>query len=188
MIGAVLRRLVVPRRLSPSDARMVFRVLVDARTTDEDRCAVLVALSARPDNGWEWATLAGEMRRRALPFHPRGVERAMDLCGSGGAPRPSFNVSTVSAFVVAASGQPVIKHGNRSSRGPCGSSNLLLALGLPIDRSTEYPRRTFAKFGIYCRSDRAGLGEKGGGADRRQRPAIHRTIQRSAPACDERRG
>jgi anthranilate phosphoribosyltransferase len=148
VIGAVLRRLVVPRRLSPSDARMVFRVLVDARTTDEDRCAVLVALSARPDNGWEWATLAGEMRRRALPFHPRGVERAMDLCGSGGAPRPSFNVSTVSAFVVAASGQPVIKHGNRSSRGPCGSSDLLLALGLPIDRSTEYPRRTFAKFGI----------------------------------------
>jgi anthranilate phosphoribosyltransferase len=148
VIVAELARLLDPRRLSRSDARSVFGVLVDSATSDAERCAVLVALSARRDDGREWATLAAEMRRRALPFRPPGVDRAMDLCGSGGARRPSFNVSTLSAFVVAAGGQPVVKHGNRSARGPCGSSDLLRALGLPVERSTQFPKRTFAKFGI----------------------------------------
>jgi anthranilate phosphoribosyltransferase len=148
VIVPVFGRLLIPRRLSMQDARRVFDVLVAPPTTDAERAALLMALSARPDDGMEWATLAGEMRRRAVPFRPRGVERAMDLCGSGGAPRPSFNISTVSAFVVAAGGQPVIKHGNRSARGPCGSSDLLRALGVPVDASRAFPRITFERLGL----------------------------------------
>ncbi len=148
MIAPALRRLLDARPLSRNDARTVFDSLLGAGTTDAEGAALLVALSARPGHGAEWARLAGEMRRRARRFHPDGADRAVDLCGSGGAPRPSFNISTVSALVVASAGTPVIKHGNRSARGPGGSSDLLLALGLPVDTSIAFARATFARWGI----------------------------------------
>jgi anthranilate phosphoribosyltransferase len=146
--GPLLDRLRIPRRLSSTDARRVFDYLVKPSTSDENRGAVIMALSDRPDDGREWATLAAEMRARARLFRPPGVDQAVDLCGSGGAPRPSFNISTISALVVAASGLGVVKHGNRSARGPCGSSDLLIALGLPVDRSVRFPDLSFRKFGI----------------------------------------
>ena len=86
------------------------------------------------------------MRRRARPFAVPREDRPVDLCGSGGAPRPSYNVSTVSAFVVAASGVPVVKHGNRSARAPSGSSDLLEALGLPVTTRADFARAAYAKF------------------------------------------
>jgi anthranilate phosphoribosyltransferase len=56
----------------------------------------------------------------------------MDLCGTGGAAVRSFNVSTISSFVLAAAGVPIAKHGNRSSRGRCGSADLMEAMGANI--------------------------------------------------------
>ncbi len=68
-------------------------------------------------------------------------ERVMDLCGTGGASVRTFNVGTVSSFIVAASGSPVAKHGNRSANGKCGSADLLEALGadisIPPQRAAE---------------------------------------------------
>ncbi len=117
--------------------------MVDPRTTDTERAAVLVALASRRLDAAELAAFALEMRRRATPFPlPRG-DAALDLCGSGGAPRPTYNVSTVAAFVVAAAGVPVVKHGNRSARGHCGSSDLLEALGLPVTTSRGFGRATY---------------------------------------------
>ncbi|MCI4372505.1 MAG: anthranilate phosphoribosyltransferase [Thermoplasmata archaeon] len=148
MIGPTLGRLLDADRLSRDDAERTFDRLLDPESDDAERCALIVALTARPADPAEWARLAEEMRRRALPFRPPGAERAVDLCGSGGAPCPSFNVSTASALVVAAAGVPVIKHGNRSARGSSGSSDLLLALGLPVDATVAFPRASFRKFGI----------------------------------------
>jgi anthranilate phosphoribosyltransferase len=148
VIGPTLGRLLEPRLLTPRDAVQVFDLLLADDSNDAERCALIVALTARPANGRDWATLAAEMRRRARPFRPAGADRAVDLCGSGGAPRTSYNVSTVSALVVAASGTPVIKHGNRSSRGLGGSSDLLLALGLPVTTSIAYPRASFRRWHI----------------------------------------
>ncbi|MCG7844439.1 MAG: anthranilate phosphoribosyltransferase [Methanomassiliicoccales archaeon] len=56
----------------------------------------------------------------------------MDLCGTGGAPVRSFNVSSISSFVLAAAGVPVAKHGNRSSRGSCGSADLMEVMGANV--------------------------------------------------------
>ncbi|MCG7840328.1 MAG: anthranilate phosphoribosyltransferase [Methanomassiliicoccales archaeon] len=61
----------------------------------------------------------------------------MDVCGTGGAAVRSFNVSTISAFVLAAAGVPVAKHGNRSSQGQCGSADLLEAMGADISPGPE---------------------------------------------------
>jgi anthranilate phosphoribosyltransferase len=147
MIGEVLGRLLDRRALRPAEVRSVFNALTARATDESDRAALLVALTARGDRPDELIALAREMRRRARPFPVPVGDGAVDLCGSGGARTPSFNVSTVSAFVVRAAGVRVVKHGNRSRR-VCGSSDLLEALGLPVVRSRAYARATYRKQGI----------------------------------------
>jgi anthranilate phosphoribosyltransferase len=146
MIGPTLTRLLEPSRLTPTEVGATFDTLLSAAATDAERAAVLVALAARPVPPVELATFAREMRRRARPFPLASGDRPVDLCGSGGAPRPSYNVSTVSAFVVAAAGLSVVKHGNRSARGLCGSSDLLEALGLPVTTRPDFARASYRRF------------------------------------------
>jgi anthranilate phosphoribosyltransferase len=145
VIAPVLERLLDPRPLAPATMRSVFDALTDPAGTDAEKASVLVALAARPDRPEELELAARELRRRATPFRVPASDRPVDLCGSGGAPVPSFNVSTVSALVVAAAGAPVVKHGNRSARGVCGSSDLLEALGLPVTRGTAFAERSYAE-------------------------------------------
>ncbi len=148
MKPSVLLRLLDPARLGPRDARWIFDVLLAPSTSEAERGAILVALTARPESAEELAALAVELRRRAVPFPVARREGAVDLCGTGGAGVRSFNVSTVSALVVAAAGVPVVKHGNRSARGPCGSSDLLVALGLPVTTSVAFARESYRKYRI----------------------------------------
>ena len=143
MTDPVLARLLRTGRLTAREIRATFGRLVDPRTADVERAAILIALAGRSLSVPELAAFAGEMRRRATPFPLPSGDAPVDLCGSGGAPRPSYNVSTVSAVVVAAAGAPVVKHGNRSARGVCGSSDLLEALGLPVTRSRGFGRATY---------------------------------------------
>ncbi len=147
MIAEPLARLLDERPLAAPDVRQVFGLLVDPRAEDADRAALLVALSARPRSRAELIAFAREMRRLARPFDVPRRDRAVDLCGSGGAPNPSFNVSTVAALVVRAAGGRVVKHGNRSRR-ICGSSDLLEALGLPVTGSAAFARATYGRLGI----------------------------------------
>jgi len=146
VIAPLLDRLLEPSALSPRDARATFETLLSPRSNDAERVAILIALASRPTTANELARFALEMQRRAVPFRVPPDDRPIDLCGSGGARTPSFNVSTVSAFVVAAAGLPVVKHGNRSSRGLCGSSDLLEALGLPVIDSIAFGRASYRTF------------------------------------------
>ena len=140
-----LARVLEDRPLRPAEATSLFDALLDPAATDADRAALLVGVAARPRTPAELAAFAQEMRRRARKFPVPSADGAVDLCGSGGARRPSFNVSTVSAFVVAAAGTPVVKHGNRSASGRCGSSDLLEALGLPVTRSVGFARASYRR-------------------------------------------
>ncbi len=143
MIADLLGDLLGAAPLPDRQVRATFERLVDPATSDPERAAVLVALAARAPRIGELVAFARAMRRRAAPFPVPPGGGVTDLCGTGGAPRPTFNVSTVSAFVVAAAGAPVVKHGNRSARGPCGSSDLLEALGLPVTSSRALGPATY---------------------------------------------
>ena len=145
MIAPLLNRLLAPRPLSDRETRAVVATLLSKESTDIERAGVLVALASRSPTAAELTGFIREMQRRALPFPIPPGDRPIDLCGSGGARTGSFNVSTVSAFVVAASGIPVLKHGNRSARGPCGSRDLLEALGLPVTTSLGFARATYRR-------------------------------------------
>jgi anthranilate phosphoribosyltransferase len=72
----------------------------------------------------------------------------IDLCGTGGDGKDTFNISTLSSFVVAANGIPVAKHGNYGVSSSCGSSNVLEALGIRFTTDTDALERSIANYNI----------------------------------------
>ncbi|MHB1435143.1 MAG: anthranilate phosphoribosyltransferase [Thermoplasmata archaeon] len=147
MTGASARRPGrVGTRPGPQRARELFERLIAPGTPDDERLTLLRRTQRyrlTPALLHQWAEM---LRREMLPFPVAAGDRTLDLCGSGGAPLPSFNVSTVSALVVASEGVPVIKHGNRSSRGLTGSTDLLEAWGLPVARSRAFGPETYRRY------------------------------------------
>lgn len=148
----LLEALLAGRDLSDDEVDRLVSELVDPSFPDVERAALLIALRAKGETHEEIAAFARALRARSTPFPGPREAGAVDLCGSGGAPKPSFNVGTVGAFVVRAAGVPVAKHGNRSARGAergwAGSSDLLEALGLPFLTSREFAAACFRETGI----------------------------------------
>ncbi len=152
MTSKILDRLFARRDLTPGQVRALVGRLVDPTTDDLERAAFLVAIRTKGETPAEVQAFARELRRRSNAFPGPRADGAVDLCGSGGARMPSFNVGTVSAFVVRAAGVPVAKHGNRSARGSvrgyAGSSDLLEALGLPVATSSDFARESYRRYGL----------------------------------------
>ncbi|MEM0129580.1 MAG: anthranilate phosphoribosyltransferase [Thermoplasmata archaeon] len=149
----LLARLLAGRPLVGATAEEWVARLTDPALSDAERAALLVARPPARLSAAELAAIARALRRRSAPFPVLPRQRPVDLCGTGGAPRPAFNVGTVSALVVRAAGAPVLKHGNRSARGArggwAGSSDLVEALGLArfLD-DPAFARRAFRAEGI----------------------------------------
>lgn len=92
----------------------------------------LVALRAKGETPGEIAAAAGVMRDKVVPVRVEGP--VLDIVGTGGDAKRTFNVSTVSSFVAAAAGARVAKHGNRAMSGSSGSSDFLAACGADPSR------------------------------------------------------
>src|SRR4051812_32878260 len=119
------------RHMSADHAAAVLREVMDGRASEVETAAFLVALRTKGETVDEVEGLARTMRELAVPVE---VDRAplVDTAGTGGG-NPTFNVSTTAAFVAAAAGCAVAKHGNRSATGRSGSADVLEALGARID-------------------------------------------------------
>src|SRR6185369_13789188 len=98
--------------------------------------ALLVALRMKGETVEEVTGFALGMRSRVVPVRPQRAP-LLDTCGTGGSRFRVFNVSTCAAFVAAAAGIPVAKHGNRAMSGVCGSADVLEALGVRVGVSPE---------------------------------------------------
>ncbi len=98
----------------------------------------------------ELTGFARAMRRFAQPFDTGLApgDPLLDTCGTGGDGPSTFNISTITAFVVAAAGVRVAKHGNRSISSKCGSADVLEALGVRIDLSPAEAARAIREVGI----------------------------------------
>ena len=131
-IGETLERLYLGEDLAETEAETLFTALVEGRLDDPTIAAMLVALRIK---GETKAELIGAAR--ALRAADRDFERPdylfADSCGTGGDGSGTINLSTAVAFVAAAAGLPVAKHGNRSVTSRCGSADVLEQLGVKLD-------------------------------------------------------
>lgn len=98
---------------------------------------LLVALRAKGVTGGELAAMAAVLRQACPMPAARPSFPLVDTCGTGGDGADSFNISTAVAFVAAACGAPVAKHGNRSASGRVGSADVLEALGVHLQAPAE---------------------------------------------------
>jgi anthranilate phosphoribosyltransferase len=117
--------------LSAEQAQDALREIMSDAVGEAQTAALLIALRTKGETVEELTGLARTMREMALPVK---VDRddLLDTAGTGGG-APTFNVSTVAAFVAAGAGCHVAKHGNRSATSLCGSADVLEALGARID-------------------------------------------------------
>ncbi|GHB94021.1 anthranilate phosphoribosyltransferase [Cerasicoccus arenae] len=120
--------------LSASDAHQAAHQLASPKVGAEAKAALLTAMNERGETSVELAAFAAAFRDLARdPGLGSMAERAIDIVGTGGDKSGSFNISTTSAFVVAAAGVTVLKHGNRSITSNCGSADLLAVLGVDLE-------------------------------------------------------
>lgn len=123
-----------------------FAAILDGAMADADVAAFLVALADRGETAAEIAAAAAALRARMVPVAaPAG---AIDVCGTGGDGAHSLNVSTAVAFVVAACGVPVAKHGNRAASSRSGAADVLAALGWQGDLPFERLERCLDEVGV----------------------------------------
>jgi len=122
--------------LTRAEAESVMEDLLSGRVETPAIIRLLTALNLRPVSVAELVGFASTMRRHAAPVFAPGEappENLVDTCGTGGDASGTFNISTAAAFVAAAAGARVAKHGNRSTSSRSGSADVLEALGIRID-------------------------------------------------------
>ena len=138
MIKEAVKKIVDKRDLTYDEAYSVMNEIMSGETTPIQNAAFLAALSTKSTKAEtidEISGCAAAMRAHALKVkHDMDV---MEIVGTGGDGAQSFNISTTSAFVAAAGGVKIAKHGNRAASSKCGTADCLEALGVNIDQSPE---------------------------------------------------
>jgi anthranilate phosphoribosyltransferase len=143
-----LPRLLSGEDLSAEDAEHLFERLVLGRLEPAETGGMLIALRMKGETAEEMIGAARGLFAAAKPFD-RPDYLFADCCGTGGDGSGLINVSTAVAFVAAAAGLPVAKHGNRSISSRCGSADVLEALGAKIELDPEHARRVLDETG-FC--------------------------------------
>lgn len=110
--------------------------------------ALLVALRIKGETIDEIAAAATVMRELSSKVSIKDTQHLIDTCGTGGDGIQTFNVSTVSAFVAAAAGAKVAKHGGRSVSSTCGSADVLEVLGVNVNQTPEQVADCVNKIGV----------------------------------------
>lgn len=132
--------------LDADQAEEIFGWILDGETGEEEIARFLVDMSARSETSEEIAGAARALRARLIPID--APEGTVDCCGTGGDGHHTLNVSTAVSLVVAASGVPVAKHGNRAASSKSGAADTLEALGLDMEAAGRTAEKTLNELGI----------------------------------------
>ena len=132
--------------LSHESAAEAFAAILDGTVSDDAVATFLTDLAIRGETSIEIAEAARALRHRMIPIN--GPANAIDVCGTGGDGHHTLNVSTAVSLVVAASGVPVAKHGNRAASSKAGAADTLEALGLDLRAAGAMAEATLNDIGI----------------------------------------
>ncbi len=146
VIEEAIAKVAARKSLSREEAAGAMEQIMAGEVTGAQFGALMMGLHLKGETVDEIAGFASVMRDRAVPVN--AGESLLDTCGTGGDRSESFNISTTSAFVVAAAGARVAKHGNRGMSSQCGSADVLEALGVNVGLGAEGVERTIRETGI----------------------------------------
>ncbi len=160
MIKESIAKIVKNENLSESEAGKVMSEIMSGEATDAQIASFITALRMKGETVDEITGCARVMREFATKIKIKAnvdvdaedinvdQETIIDTCGTGGDQTLTFNVSTASALVIAGAGLKVAKHGNRSVSSSCGSADVLEALGVNLDVTSQKVEECISKIGI----------------------------------------
>ncbi|MCG8372920.1 MAG: anthranilate phosphoribosyltransferase [Balneolales bacterium] len=143
----ILERLSFAEDLNPSEAIYALNEILSGNVSPEQVAGFLTALRVKGESVDELTAFVRVMRDKMVKVNA-DVNGAIDLVGTGGDKSGTFNISTISAFVVAGAGVPVIKHGNRSASSQCGSADVLEQLGAKIELNAKQVSKVYKEVGL----------------------------------------
>ena len=143
-----LKKVIKKVSFTEKEAEEIMREIMKGNVTNAQLGAFLTALSMKGETFEEIVGFARIMRDFANRIQPQVKGDLLDTCGTGGDLIKTFNISTISAIIVAGFGVPVAKHGNRAVTSKCGSADLLEGLGVNISLDPEGVKNCIEKAGI----------------------------------------
>ena len=147
-IQQAIKAVIAKKNLNEDQMHDVMNSIMTGQTTDAQIGAFLVGLSMKGETIEEITASAKVMRSLATPVEISSSDYLVDTCGTGGDGLGLFNISTASAFVVAAAGGKVAKHGNRSISSKSGSADVLECAGVNLDLSPNFISQCVEKIGV----------------------------------------
>jgi anthranilate phosphoribosyltransferase len=146
-LPSAIKTLLDGRSLSRKAAEDALADLLAGIFPPEQIGAFLFALRMKHETAEEISGFVDCMNKRGIKV-PLNLPDVMDVCGTGGDSRGTFNVSTTATFVLAAAGQPIAKHGNRSVSSKSGSFDVFEALGLGFDADPAKAAQSIEQYGV----------------------------------------
>jgi anthranilate phosphoribosyltransferase len=143
----VLNNLVQRQTLSKSEAEEIIYAIVNGKLSSEHITGLMVAMQARGITLDEIAGFRKALLNLAI-VPDIDATNAIDLCGTGGDGKNTFNISTTTAFVLASMGYKVIKHGNYGVSSMCGSSTVLEAMGVTFTNDSKQLEEELTAFNL----------------------------------------
>ena len=150
MIKEAIKKIVNKGDLTYEEAYSVMKEIMTGQTTATQNAAFLAALSTKSTRAETIDEISGcavAMREQATPVPHPGM-KVLEIVGTGGDGAHTFNISTTSAFVIAAGGVKVVKHGNRAASSLCGTADCQEALGVNIHQDPAKALELLEKVGM----------------------------------------
>jgi len=148
VIQEAIRKIVGHEGLTAEQARACMKEIMEGKATPAQIGAFLTALRMKGETVTEVTEFAKVMREFCVRIAPSVNGRLIDTCGTGGDSARTINVSTAAALIGAAAGAYVAKHGNRAVSSSSGSADVLEALGVNIQASSDVVTRCIEKAGL----------------------------------------
>ncbi|MCK5702641.1 MAG: anthranilate phosphoribosyltransferase, partial [Cyclobacteriaceae bacterium] len=143
----ILNRLFEYKSLDRATAKEILSNLAQGKYNHSEMAAFLTVYLMRSITVDELAGFREAMLELCVPLNFEAYD-AIDLCGTGGDGKDTFNISTLASFIVAGAGQNVAKHGNNSVSSVCGSSNVLAHFGYEFTNDPDILKKSLDECGI----------------------------------------